>query len=59
MFGKLVLLGSVVAASLLVASSAQAQECGAAFIQEGGGNAGWILCIPIEAYYPQQPVPEG
>jgi hypothetical protein len=47
MFGKLVLMGSVVAASLLVASSAQAEgRCPDGFLPTGGGTAGWIGCAP-------------
>jgi hypothetical protein len=61
MFGKIVFLGSVVAASLLVASSAQAQiVCPEGYYQIGGGNAGWIGCAPYDtrSEYPTVPDPE-
>jgi hypothetical protein len=32
-----------------------AQSCGAGFIQEGG--QGYMLCVPVEAYYPPQSAP--
>jgi Domain of unknown function (DUF4189) len=66
MLGKIVLLGSVVAASLLVASSAQAQvdpqtiACPEGYYGIGGGNGGWLGCAPYDtrSEYPTAPVRE-
>ncbi|NJL63111.1 MAG: DUF4189 domain-containing protein [Methylacidiphilales bacterium] len=58
MFGKLVLLGSVVAASLLVADSAKADgNCPDGYYPIGGGNAGWEGCAPYDtrSEYPTVP----
>jgi Domain of unknown function (DUF4189) len=29
-----------------------AQNCGSAFVQQGGGDAGYIICTPVEDYQP-------
>ncbi|WP_181243850.1 DUF4189 domain-containing protein [Chamaesiphon polymorphus] len=54
MLGKIVLLGSAVAASLLLASSAQAEgRCPDGYYPTGGGTAGWLGCAPMS------PIPRG
>ncbi|AFY95837.1 hypothetical protein Cha6605_4928 [Chamaesiphon minutus PCC 6605] len=59
MVEKIVLLSSVMAASWLVAKSAQAQiiGCPEGYYGIGGGNAGWIGCAPYDtrSEYPTAP----
>lgn len=55
MLNKWLAIGGIVLASLVYGSKAQAQRinCGGDQIQSGGGNAGYVICTPIQQ--PQQP----